>query len=478
MTSINQDEPGAPAAVHLVSLSEDVLVESEEGGRSIVVVSRWGELTMNDPPVLVRELLHRMSLGPVSLENVTAGPAAHGSDDVAGVRRVLHDLSGSIVHSVGLRDLRGPLLSAVPCVSAPVLRFPTLEAQPVRLSRFATTRTCAGELSVESPDAQFRVLLHQPVAAKIASVLATPRTIAEIAAVVGTSASVVGEVVRYLVAAGVVLAGTDHDGFAEDADPARRLWTHHELTFHQRSRSRNRDTPGDSAVPGEPAAAPVTKPVPGGKRLPLYRPDLGVVADASLTSLLEADHGCPDFSARALTAAQLGELLFRAARVRGPGPRHLPHGMTHAASQRPYLSVACLYELELYLSVERCDDVPRGVYHYDPADHALTLVNDDENAVTGLLDMAKVAAGCVLRPPAMISMTARMARLAVLGGAAYATTLMHAGALQQTLSLVAKAMGLAAHPVPVDADDTVARAFKLPWPAEVGVGECVIDCPN
>jgi hypothetical protein len=54
-----------------------------------------------------------------------------------------------------------------------------------------------------------------------------------------------------------------------------------------------------------------------------------------------------------------------------------------------------------------------------------------------------------------------MARTTALGGAAYATTLMHVGALQQTLALVARSMGLTAHPVPVDANGTTQRALRL-----------------
>jgi hypothetical protein len=52
---------------------------------------------------------------------------------------------------------------------------------------------------------------------------------------------------------------------------------------------------------------------------------------------------------------------------------------------------------------------------------------------------------------------------------------MHLGTLQQTLYLSAKAMGLSAHAVTVDASDTVDTALGLEWPAEVTVGECVID---
>lgn len=465
-----------------MSLADDVLVESDDRGRSVVILSRWGELKLAEPTDVARDLLRRMSLGPVSLANVMPmrKPASGDDSEWAGLEQVLDTLSGSIVRSVGLRDRRGPLLSAIPSVAAPAFR-PSALAGPrrARLSRFATMRRCGENLSLESPCAQYAVQLHQPMAARVAVVLARATTVAEIAEVIDAAASVVGEIVAYLVAAGVVVTGND-GGFAEDEDPVLGLWTHHELTFHQRSRSRQGVGPCDDGVPGEQPISPVTKPRPPGRRFELHRPDLGrtTATDASLDTLLEQDHGCPEFSGRELSRAQVGELLFRAARIRGPGPPHLPHGMSHAASQRPYLSIACLYELELYLSLDRCEELPRGIYHYDPAGHALTLVNDDEAELGGMLDMAKVAAGCVQRPPAMISMTARMARLTALGGAAYATALLHVGALHQTLSLVARAMGLTAHPVAIDANDMVQRALRLPWPAEIGVGECVVDCPD
>jgi SagB-type dehydrogenase family enzyme len=197
-----------------------------------------------------------------------------------------------------------------------------------------------------------------------------------------------------------------------------------------------------------------------------------------LSALLETDHTCPVVSERGLTARQIGEFLYRAARVRSTGRAGLPGGRSHEATQRPYFSVACLYELEIYVGVNRCAGLARGLYHYDPLRHVLTPVNDDTAVLAGLLDMAMVAAGSHRRPSILLTMTARMSRIAgALGGAAYATTLLHLGALQQVFSLVAKAMGLAAHAVPADSGDRVDRALGLEWPAEVSIGECVLDFP-
>ncbi|OZM71931.1 SagB-type dehydrogenase domain-containing protein [Amycolatopsis antarctica] len=471
------------ATIRLWSLRQDVLVEVGAGDESLVVVTRWGEFDLGGADRVVREALRRMRLGPISLENVTAGTGNAEDTDVAypgraELEKVLDQLSGSVVHSLGLRDGQAPLLSLIPVVKAPEFRpEPVPGGAPVRLSRFATIRPDGGALVLESPASRFTVSLGGQAAVRVVTALAAPVSIAEIGARSGIDGRVVADIVAYLTAAGVALVGDGRAGFAEDEDPALRSWSHHELAFHRKSRTRQGDGPVDMA-PATDAQPPIVKPVPPGRTVALPRPAPGRTGhgEPGLTALLETDHTCPEFSGDGLSLRELGELLFRAARIRSIGPGHLPFGPGHEASQRPYFNVACLYELEVYLSIDRCTGLDRGIYHYDPLGHALTLVNDDRTDLAEMLDMAKVAAGSVPRPAALLSVTARPGRTSwALGGAAYATALAHFGALQQTLYLVAKAMGLAVHAVPVDDCDTVGRALGLDWPAEIGVGECVLD---
>jgi SagB-type dehydrogenase family enzyme len=344
-------------------------------------------------------------------------------------------------------------------------------------------------MGLESPSARYRVVLFQPWAVHVAATLATAKSVADIVTMTGIATNVVGAIVSYLVAAGVVQLADENGRFAEDDDPELSLWSPDELLFHTASRTWRPGGPVEIPGLGTP---PVVKAATGeGPAYALYRPDLTVRAetDPTLTALLENDHVCPEFNERELSAEQIGEFLYRGARVRSIGPVRFPGGCrsgaagvgghSHDASQRPYFSVACLYELELYVSVNRCTGVERGIYHYDPVQHWLSLINDDEADLAEMLDMAMVGGGNHRRPSALITVTARMPRMAsVLGAGAYATTLAHVGALQQTLYLVARAMGLAAHAVPVDAGDRVDRALKLDWPAEVGVGECVLALPS
>ncbi|OXM59394.1 SagB family peptide dehydrogenase [Amycolatopsis vastitatis] len=466
--------------VRLWSFTEDTLLEVDDEG-SLVAITWWGEYEFRGTAAGVPESLARLALGPVSMANLVAADGAGEQAWRRSLLAVLARLSGSVVHSVALNDGRGPVLSAIPVTQSPAFRAGPLPAgRRVRLSRFTALRADGGVLLAETPGAPYKVALFRPPAILLASSLAAPTTVERLAAATGVAAPVVADVVEFLVAAGVVLLADAQDRFTEYGGPDTAPWSHEDLMFHARSRTwqmpSSREV--DDGPPGpEP---PMVKPGSGGPAFPLYRPEPAALAgrDPTLSALLETDHACPVVSDRGLSARQIGEFLFRAARVRSIGPAGLPGGRSHDATQRPYFSVACLYELEIYVGVNRCAGLARGIYHYDPLWHTLTLVNDDTAVLDGLLDMAMVAAGGHRRPPALLTMTARMSRVAwALGGAAYATTLLHLGALQQVFYLVAKAMGLAAHAVPADSGDRVDRALKLAWPAEVSVGECVLDFP-
>jgi SagB-type dehydrogenase family enzyme len=471
---------GSPEIVRLWSLTEDTLLEAGDDD-TVVAINWWGEYELANIPEPVRESLSRMLLGPVSMGNLAASVSGGAEVWASTLRRVLNRLAGSVVHSLALGDGRGPLLSAIPVTQSPV--FPAEPVPPgrlVKLSRFSAMRPEGGGLLLESPRARYRVALLRPPAVLVVSSLAAPVTVAQIAEATGLAEPVVTDVVTFLVAAGVALLADDWAGFAEDTDRDLDLWSPGDLLFHARSRTWQKGGAADPGARRSGAEPPVVKQIAAGSTFPLHRPDPAVLraTDPTLGTLLESDHSCPEMNERALSAEQIGELLYRAARVRSVGPAYLPGGPAHQASQRPYFSVACLYELEIYVGINRCAGLARGIYHYDPLWHSLTLINDDAGGLDGMLDLAMVGAGSHRRPSVLLTMTTRMSRIAwVLGNAAYATTLLHVGALQQVLYLTAKAMGLAAHAVPVDAGDRVDRSLKLEWPAEVSVGECVLDFP-
>lgn len=476
----------ATARIHLWSLSEDVLVEDDGLPGQQLVMTKWGETKIDGTDDAVTESLRRMSLGPVSLANVLAH-AERGAehDRWARVATVLDLLSGSVVRSLGLSDGEGPLLSAVPVTrTASLVLAEIRHGRRLRLSRFAAMRAHEGELLLESPLAQYDVLLHKPLAVQVVAALAGVGSITELATATHADPGVVADIVSYLVGTGIVLVDEHPEPagkpvFAEDRDPTLARWSHHELLFHVRSRMGRYGGPSGAVFPhADRFPSPnLVKALRSGSRLPLYRPELDdiVALDPPLTAVLENARLCTDLTDRELSAQQVGELLYRAARIRSVSSSSAGADVRYDVSDRPYLSSYGLYELELYVALHNCADLPRGIYHYDPAEHALTLVNDDLAELGELLDGARVAAGTTVWPPMLITMTARIARSSwMYGGIGYSLTLAHVGALQQTLCLVANAMGLAACAPAIDPGDIMDSALRLDVPAEVGVGEFIV----
>ncbi|MCE7003543.1 SagB family peptide dehydrogenase [Kibdelosporangium philippinense] len=478
-----------PERVRLWSLREDALVETGSDD-SLLVFTRWGDIEIDDPSPVVREWLYRMSLGPVSLENLLPPqPDEHArpvEDDPEydRVQNVLSKLGSCVVHSLGLADMGGPLLSAVPISRKASFQLPRIESDhPVRLSRFAAMRASDGEVVLESPLARHRVIFHRSLATRVIGSLGKATTVADLAPALDVPEALVADIVTYVAAVGMIVLSENGGSaptarFAEDSDPSLVVWSHSDLLFHARSKLSKPDAPRQATYPrgDKMPPPPAVKPLPDGPRYPLHKPVLAEIVDADpkFTEVLENRRSFRKFARRPLTAHGLGELLFRSARIRSVRPAE-GGGVSYAVSDRPYPSSASLHELELYLTLDRCSDLPRGIYHYDPLGHALTLINTSSDKVGELLDDAKAATGAIQRPPALITMTARMGRLSwMYNGIAYATTLRHVGVLQQTLYLVATAMGLAPCALSVGDIEVSDSAFLLQWPSEVTVGGFVV----
>ncbi|MCX4748879.1 SagB family peptide dehydrogenase [Kitasatospora sp. NBC_01287] len=478
------DQQSTPTVL-LCSLREDALVEQVAGQDAVNVLTRWGEVRIDEPGPAVREALRRMAFGPVSLVNVLAGLRIEGGSAFEAQCRLLsgalNRLQGTVIQTLALTDGEGALLSVVPISGQARFAVTDIDpGRPLRLSRFATLGSGGDEAVLESPLALHRVLLHHGDALLIAAALARPTTIASLARTLGLPDQVVAAVTAHLVATGMVLAGErDRLGgtrFAEDSDPDLLAWADHDLLFHTRSRLGRHDGAYGAVFPQghRPPYEPAVKPLPPGKRFTLPRPGAPDPAEPTLTELLESRRTPVAPGGAAVTVEQLSELLHRAARVREVHVGGQDESVC-STTDRPYPSTGDLYELELYLVIGNCSGLPRGIYHYDPQGHGLTLINTDEDALAELLDAAMIASGLRQEPPVLLTVTARFGRLSwVYGGMAYATTLKHVGVLLQTVNLVATAMRLTPQAVAFGDSDASARAFGLDWRRESSVGEMVI----
>ncbi|GAA3203685.1 SagB family peptide dehydrogenase [Nonomuraea helvata] len=447
----------------LWSFREDVYLEFQDDG--LILRSRWEDVSAPMPGRQVAEALRRMCLGPISLENVITRDA--DSEELSRILEVVHHL---VVRSFG-PDPEQALISVAPISPRAVFRrAPLAEDMPLRMSRFAAILPGKRDWRMESPLSLHRVLLHQAGAVALVGALGRP---------VLPSALSPGErhVAACLVATGMAVQASRVSAqaeFDEDDDSVLVGWNPLDLMFHSRTTLGRHDHDfGATYRLGNRAVEPVVKPPAGDKHIDLPRPRWRelIANDPPLSAVLEAANGgAPDVE-RVPSIDDLGELLYRTARVRSvTGAADGTSAV--ATSDRPYRSAGDCYGIEVYVTVDDCTGLPSGVYHYDPLAHRLYRIADRGDE---LLENARLEANLAAVPPVLITLTARFRRLSwKYNGLSYALVLKDVGAFTQALSLVSTAMGLPACALDCDDVDVSARVLGLDWKIESGVAGLVV----
>jgi SagB-type dehydrogenase family enzyme len=450
------------------SLRPEVRLErSDENGR-LRITHRFGTQLLPSMSPAVTSALLRLAAGPVELAEIT-DPLADSAQpaDLARIHWMLDQLQGLCVRGVWAEGRQ--LAVAVPLVPRAKLSYAACWQRPVRLSRFTCLRRIGDRLAAESPLSLYRVEATSREAAQVLAGLAAG--LDELA-----WSEVTAGLAGLLVAAGLAELAHDEPG---EPDEVLRQWTFHDLLFHSRSRMGRHDDDFGATFPfaGQIEPQPAVRRLPDGAVLPLPRPDLAELLsrDAPLTAVIEARRSVRSYDEQPVTIAELGELLYRSARVRATMGPDADHGMPYPASDRPYPCGGAGYDLELYLTVRRCDGLAPGIYFYDPLGHQLILVTGAEPPRQQLLQHAFVACAGATVPDILITLTARFQRLGwKYRGMAYAATLKHVGVLYQTFYLIATAMGLAPCGLGSGDADLAASAFGLDWARESSVGEFML----
>lgn len=94
----------------------------------------------------------------------------------------------------------------------------------------------------------------------------------------------------------------------------------------------------------------------------------GALADADrpFSRVLEERRSLRKYGREPITRVKLGELLFRALRVREVTLADDGQATSYDVSDRPYPSAGAGYDLEVYLTVHACTGLAPGLYHYHP----------------------------------------------------------------------------------------------------------------
>jgi SagB-type dehydrogenase family enzyme len=352
------------------------------------------------------------------------------------------------------------------------------------LSRFAYTRAMEGETILECALSHARLILHDSRVAKLVYALARPNRMVELARRgINISANAADQLMTLMLNAEMLTEVTNCGTSVDDEKTSLKSWEFHDLLFHSRSREGRHDyaVGGTYRLLDELDPPPALKTAASDNAVPLYCPDLErrKREDPPFALVQEVRHSIREYDKTPINDQQLGEFLHRVGRVtdytlfemqtpRGPVRMECAH--------RPYPSGGALYELELYLAVNACENVPAGLYHYDAPRHRLEHLSDLGQHAGGLLVKASYATGIPVEElQVLIIISARFQRMSwKYASMAYAATLKNVGVLYQTMYLVATAMELAPCAIGSGDADLFARATGINYYDETSVGEFLL----
>lgn len=469
-----------------ISLNPDVQVTSTENG----YILKGGE--SGDNSLLTWENTPSINIALDYLKGGTTNPAS--------LVKTLTELDGKSAgeqFTLKLQQLdeRGwlnyavlPLAVATPMVESAQLNLsvPYGTQTRVTLCRFAYQHPYEGTMVLESPLSKFRIKLLDWRASAILAQLAQSQSLATITPPPLLGPETAYQFLTLLWATGFL--ATDPDS------PSLRLWDFHNLLFHSRSRFGRHDYPPVDHDLEQWSDFPVVKPAMSDQIIPLPRPNLGALMsnDATLTEVIETRKSVRHYDDNhPITIEQLGELLYRTARVKeiykfdDKFPQMIqslikefgldPDFEYGDSTNRPYPAGGAMYELEIYPVVRHCKGLAPGLYHYDPLNHQLEQITASEEALTTLMNDEMITAAnkkILDLPQVLLVVTARFGRLfRRYRSVAYAVILKNLGVLTQNLYLVATNMGLAPCAWGGGDSDAFAEITGLNYIEESAVGE-------
>jgi SagB-type dehydrogenase family enzyme len=416
-----------------------------------------------------------ISDGGLAMTRLRALAAASAATIAGSVEDDLERLwrAGVIVQT--LRDDDGHVVAVLSGSAGTPLRMPVVDLSgPFTLTECAFVRRRGDWLNVESFDSGAVVELRASNVCAAPAMLVEPIGCADLAARLQCGERVAAALITWLVAIGAARRLTD----AERPIAAGTGWPFADRLFHARTRAGRHVGGYGATFPGRGKfpCPPAVKPSGSRHGLPLFKPDLQslLATDPPLTAVLENRRSVRDYDDDPITVKELGEFLYRSARVKG----RLTNGELEFIS-RPYPSGGGLHELEFYLLVNACAGLDPGLYRYDGDHHALERASDVTEPVRGLLTNAAQSAPISGQIQVVVILAARFGRTNwKYESIAYALTLKHVGVVFQTLYLVATAMNLGACALGGGSSSLFSQAIDVSEMDESSVGEMLLGRPR
>jgi oxazoline/thiazoline dehydrogenase len=454
------------------------LLEQPDGGTALR--SSDAEITLGRPSSGFRTALRVLASDGATAEQLLdlVSRQGGGEGEVSKVSDYLRYFTqqGMLCHSITWNGSRlaalvplAPAWQEIPNKLAPETRFV--------ISRFIYLRKDGDQFVLESPLANAQIALYDSRVITLLNTLVKPCSLEDLYRAHEDIPRVsIALFVRLMLRCQALSSGGRACVLREETS-ALAQWEFHDLLFHTRSRlGRHANLYGATfRFKDKVAPLPAVKaPHVSDEVVRLYAPDIQTLCenDIPFTRVLEQRHSIRNHGEQPITVDQLGEFLYRTARLR---VLFEATEEGYERSDRPYPSGGACYEMELYLVINVCGGLSSGLYHYCPKTHRLDKMTGRTREVEALLKDAYFAADQRSVPQVLLILAARFQRVAWKYDAiAYALILKHVGVLYQTMYLVATSMGLASCALGGGNSDIFAIAAGTDYYAETSVGEFIL----
>ncbi|HEY9810227.1 MAG TPA: SagB family peptide dehydrogenase [Halomicronema sp.] len=451
-----------------LSLREEITLVPQE--QNLILQSPVRKLTFHKPQAGLQGALSALKQGNQTLDElqqqiIETDGIESAEQFEAYLERLIH--LGWVCHS--LIPSSFSLIKAIPMAGNYQFDHYDIDWEETvfTLSRFAYLRQVEGKTVLECPLSQTKIILLDWRSAALIAKLAEPQTVTELIAGIPDISEEIGKQFIYLLLATQMLS-------FETDEPPLVFWEFHDLLFHSRSRNGRHNYPLGGIFPfkGKIDPLPAVKPLMGDTIIELAKPNLDELkkTDISLTEALEKRSSIREHGETPMTVQQLGELLYRCARV-----KKVLETDFGEISRRPYPGGGAIYELEIYPVVRNCEGLETGIYQYHPLDHVLCPISEWTPEAEALITDAWYANGQQVKPQVLLVITARFGRLFwKYRSMGYAAILKHVGVMYQTLYLVATSMNLAPSALGAGNSDLFAAATGIDYYEEASVGEFML----
>lgn len=463
---------------------EDAEVRIDDAGvveiTIIVFTYRFDTLTAG-----VVEAIRRLAAGPTSeAELADIVTSLDGDLGVLGWKKTLIRFTqmGLIIRSLWSEGAQAieMIPDAFPMMSDSIDVHPNTV---VSLSRFALLHLVDGALELQTPRSGWRVRLLDPELAAFVATLSEPHSLDDqVAGSVGRGGFDAEQLAAFagmLARAGLLASHVDvASPSVESTDPALRFWSFHDLLFHERTRVGRTRRPFGGTYP---FVGTDVEPLPfergtsdGAIELPAPTAAMLDERASAFFDVLDARQSVRDFDEEnPVTLAEISEILWRAARVRGIEPNQYGDII-----DRPYPAGGGMHELDIYVAVRLVDGLAPGLHRYDAVANTLVPVAEESANFWNWFHMVPAWPEPQTQPQALLVLSARFGRVMwKYESMAYALVLKDTGVLMQTLCLTTEALGLGGCALGAGDSEGFARLAGLNPYAETSVGEFALGRP-